>query len=130
MMIGKHTIRDGHPAGSMSLRHIIMKSSNIGAAKLGGMLGREQLASYLHRFGLGKRSGIEFPGETQGRIRNPNSWSEVGLAHGFFWARHCGERAPARCCASCSGRGWDVSVPKFGTAGGPGRSRVGFRALK
>ena len=46
---------------------------NIGTITLAQLLGRERLTSWLGKFGFGRKTGIDFPGETQ-RIL-PNYWS-------------------------------------------------------
>ena len=53
----------------MDLRHIIMKSSNIGISKI--ILSFEEptlLMSKLYDFGFGNQTGIELPGERSGYI--------------------------------------------------------------
>ncbi|MEZ4272030.1 MAG: penicillin-binding transpeptidase domain-containing protein [Myxococcota bacterium] len=78
--IGAHTIRDSHPQGELDLMGILQESSNIGAAKIGKRLGREKLHRAYEVLGFGQRTGVSFPGEVAGRLRDPASWSEVGLA--------------------------------------------------
>jgi cell division protein FtsI (penicillin-binding protein 3) len=59
---------------------VIEKSSNVGSIKVGQRLGKERLYDYLTRFGLGSRTGVDFPGEAPGLLRPPPQWSEVSLA--------------------------------------------------
>ncbi len=66
----KEVIHDAHPYGALSVQQIIQKSSNIGAAKIGNRLGPKRLDHYLRDFGFGRRSGILFPGETAGLVKN------------------------------------------------------------
>ncbi len=80
LTIGQHTIRDTSSHGWLSLTGIIEKSSNIGAAKIGQTLGRERLGAALRAYGFGQKSGATFPGEVSGLLRDPSSWSEVGVA--------------------------------------------------
>ena len=56
-----------------------MKSSNIGAAKLGVCLGDEKFYEYIRRFGFGERTGVELPGEIGGLIRPPQVWSKISM---------------------------------------------------
>jgi cell division protein FtsI (penicillin-binding protein 3) len=58
----------------------LARSSNVGAAKIGRAVGRTKLAAGLKRFGLGEKTGVGFPGETSGRLRPAQSWSEIGVA--------------------------------------------------
>ncbi|MEE8409867.1 MAG: penicillin-binding protein 2, partial [Myxococcota bacterium] len=80
MAIGSHTIHDTKAHGWLTLTGIIARSSNIGAAKIGLALGREQLADAFGAYGFGVRTGVEFPGETRGSLRDPATWSRVGTA--------------------------------------------------
>ena len=53
----------------LSVRDILVKSSNIGAAKLAISVGEQKFYEYIRRFGFGERTGIELPGEIGGMIR-------------------------------------------------------------
>ena len=66
----KEMIHDCHPYGILTVQQVIQKSSNIGAAKIGARLGPRRLDHYLRDFGFGRRTGILFPGETPGIVKN------------------------------------------------------------
>jgi cell division protein FtsI (penicillin-binding protein 3) len=66
----KEMIHDCHPYGILTVQQVIQKSSNIGAAKIGFRLGAKRLIHYLRDFGFGRRTGIRFPGETSGLVKN------------------------------------------------------------
>ncbi len=66
----KEIIHDAHPYGTLTVQQVIQKSSNIGAAKIGNKVGAKRLDHYLRDFGFGRRSGILFPGETSGLVKN------------------------------------------------------------
>jgi cell division protein FtsI (penicillin-binding protein 3) len=78
--IGKNTVHDTRPHGWLSLRRIIQYSSNIGAVKMGEMIGPERLYRTLRDFGFGDRTGIESPGETAGSVFPPGRWSRMDIA--------------------------------------------------
>lgn len=78
--IGRHTISDTSQHGWMSLTEILAKSSNIGTAKIAQVFGRERLEASLRNYGIGKRTGLEFPGETSGSLRSSANWSELETA--------------------------------------------------
>jgi cell division protein FtsI (penicillin-binding protein 3) len=78
--ISNHTIKDASPYGHMTLRSIIQKSSNIGVTKIGEKIGKQRLFDALTQLGFGKKTGVRFPGETQGLLRPYKSWSDLGLA--------------------------------------------------
>jgi cell division protein FtsI (penicillin-binding protein 3) len=80
IQVGTLTIRDHEKFSWLTFREVIEKSSNVGAIKVGKRLGKDRLYDYLTRFGLGSRTGIDFPGEAPGLLRPPQQWSEVSLA--------------------------------------------------
>jgi cell division protein FtsI (penicillin-binding protein 3) len=66
----KERIRDVHPYGGLTVLGIIQKSSNIGAAKIANKCGPARLHDYLKAFGFGSRTGVQFPGENAGLLKN------------------------------------------------------------
>jgi cell division protein FtsI (penicillin-binding protein 3) len=66
----KEIIHDVHPYGTLTVQQVIQKSSNIGAAKIGARLGPKRMDHYLRDFGFGRRTGILFPGESPGIVKN------------------------------------------------------------
>ena len=76
---GGRALHDHHGYGAMSVQDILIKSSNIGAAKLAITLGEQKFYEYIRRFGFGERTGIELPGEIPGIIRSPQSWSKISI---------------------------------------------------
>jgi cell division protein FtsI (penicillin-binding protein 3) len=76
---GGRPLHDHKAYGELSVRDILVKSSNIGAAKLAISVGEEKFYEYIRRFGFGERTGIELPGEIGGVIRSPQSWSRISI---------------------------------------------------
>ncbi|MEO5722505.1 MAG: penicillin-binding protein 2 [Chthoniobacterales bacterium] len=76
---GGRPLHDHHGYGSISVQDILIKSSNIGAAKLALSVGEQKFYEYIRRFGFGDRTGIELPGEISGIIRAPQSWSKISI---------------------------------------------------
>ncbi len=68
-------VTDTHHHGLITFEEILTQSSNIGAAKLGLRLDPADHYRYLRAFGFGEPSGLNFPGETQGRLIAPDRWS-------------------------------------------------------
>jgi len=58
-----------------SVAQILAHSSNIGAITLAQMLGRTRLSSWITRFGFGRTTGVDFPGESPGIVLAPDKWS-------------------------------------------------------
>ncbi|MGE5208372.1 MAG: peptidoglycan D,D-transpeptidase FtsI family protein [Alphaproteobacteria bacterium] len=76
---GGSALHDHRPFGYLSVREILIKSSNIGAAKLAMSVGDQKFYEYIRRFGFGERTGIELPGEINGVIRPPQAWSKISI---------------------------------------------------
>jgi cell division protein FtsI/penicillin-binding protein 2 len=72
-------LHDHRAFSYLSVRDILIKSSNIGAAKLALSVGEQKFYEYVRRFGFGERTGIELPGEINGLIRPPRSWSKISI---------------------------------------------------
>ncbi|MGH7880226.1 MAG: peptidoglycan D,D-transpeptidase FtsI family protein, partial [Candidatus Binataceae bacterium] len=82
--IGGKAIHDDSPHQWLDLGGIVEVSSNIGAAKIALALGAQRYYAGLEAFGIGRRSGIDLPGEAAGLIRPPARWHPLDLAdHGF-----------------------------------------------
>ena len=80
IQVANLSIRDHEKFSWLTFREVVEKSSNVGAIKVGQRLGKEHLYGYLTRFGIGSRTGVDFPGEAPGLLRPPQQWSEVSLA--------------------------------------------------
>ncbi len=68
-------ITDTHNHGVLTFEEILWQSSNIGAAKMGIRLDPAVHYHYLRKFGFGEMTGLNFPGESQGRMIAPDRWS-------------------------------------------------------
>lgn len=64
-----------HPTENMTVRRIIEQSSNVGTVRVGLELGAERIDEWVRRFGFGKRTGLDFPGEAQGIVLDLDDWS-------------------------------------------------------
>lgn len=53
---------------------IFGKSSNVGTLMLAQRIGKESFSDYLHKFGLGERTGIELAGESEGLVPDLQNW--------------------------------------------------------
>jgi len=73
-------LHDHESLGIESVKSIIMKSSNIGAAKIGIKLGEQSLYDYAWNYGFGQRTGIPLPGEAGGILYPVKKWSKVSIA--------------------------------------------------
>lgn len=84
LRFGGHTIRDSHPLELASFREVVVRSSNIGMAKVAERLGRQGVYDALRLFGFGSLTSLGLPGETAGILRSKESWAEIDIAtHAF-----------------------------------------------
>ena len=72
-------LHDHHPYPDLSVHDILVKSSNIGAAKLAIQLGDQKFYEYVRRFGFGERTGVNLPGEISGLVHPPHRWSKISI---------------------------------------------------
>ncbi len=73
------SIKDSYPAGNLTFRQIIERSSNIGVAKSSQKLGAERFYKYARDFGFGIYSGVELTGENRGFLKRPIDFTNGSL---------------------------------------------------
>ncbi len=75
------TLHDHESYGTLTVKSIITKSSNIGAAKIAiERLGEQSLYDYAWNYGFGRRTGVLLPGEVSGLLYPVKDWSKVTIA--------------------------------------------------
>lgn len=81
LQLGKYRIRDVHRfcTRTQTLEDIIRHSSNVGAAQVAQVVGKEIFYDYIRRFGFGAPTGIDVPGESGGIVNPPAAWLGPGL---------------------------------------------------
>ncbi len=67
--LGERTIHDDteHPEETLTTSQILARSSNVGAIKIGALDGADSFNEWVHRYGFGAPTGVDLPGEEQGR---------------------------------------------------------------
>lgn len=77
------TIHESHERGTVtySVREILQWSSNVGAVKIGMKMGKERLLKWMHKFGFGEPTGLDFPGEGGGIVPPAELWSGTTIAN-------------------------------------------------
>jgi cell division protein FtsI (penicillin-binding protein 3) len=82
MVVGDEVYEDVHPHGVVqwSVTDIMRESSNVGTIMIAQRLGKERLARALRDFGLGERTAIDFPGQPDGLLLDPDEYYTTGLA--------------------------------------------------
>lgn len=78
--VGNSTIPDMHTYGVLSLEDVIVKSSNVGAIKLGLRVGPDRLIDYARRFGFGQRLSPDLRGESAGIVHDPARLNDRAVA--------------------------------------------------
>jgi cell division protein FtsI (penicillin-binding protein 3) len=83
LQVADRVIHDSSPHATekMNVREIITKSSNVGTVMTGQELGSEGLDKYVHRFGFGRKTGLDFPGESAGIVRPLKDWSGSSIGN-------------------------------------------------
>jgi cell division protein FtsI (penicillin-binding protein 3) len=77
---GSRVIRDMHPTPPLSFTNVIVKSSNVGAIKVGLRVGAERMGLYVKRFGFGRPTSPDFPSESPGIVWDPSRLNDSALA--------------------------------------------------
>ncbi len=77
--MGPRILHDHHSYGALSVEDVLVKSSNIGMAKIGERIGLESLYEATRSFGFGRRTGIELPGELPGLLHPFDKWTIYSL---------------------------------------------------
>jgi cell division protein FtsI (penicillin-binding protein 3) len=68
--VADRVVGEAHDRGRVTLTtsDILAQSSNVGAVTIGLKLGARHFDRWVHRFGFGRPTGIELPGEQQGIV--------------------------------------------------------------
>jgi cell division protein FtsI (penicillin-binding protein 3) len=69
------TEAEPRPTQTMTVAEMLARSSNIGTITVAQLLGRERLGRWISRFGFGRPTGIDFPGESPGIVLPVDRWS-------------------------------------------------------
>lgn len=71
------TFRDHepHPTLKLTMTGVLAKSSNIGTIQAAELMGAEKFDGYLRKFGVAQATGMQFPGESKGRLPKLDKWS-------------------------------------------------------
>jgi cell division protein FtsI (penicillin-binding protein 3) len=75
--VADRTITDAeeHGTENLSVAEILAKSSNIGAVEIGLQLGAASFSRWIDRFGFGRPTGVQFPGEEEGIVPKLDQYS-------------------------------------------------------
>jgi cell division protein FtsI/penicillin-binding protein 2 len=84
---GRKAITEAHGKnyGVLSLEDVLIKSSNVGAIRIGDRVGSARLWDYIHRFGFDEKLGQDFPGQSKGQLGSGplNDSSRASISMGY-----------------------------------------------
>ena len=83
IQIADRTIHDAESHGdeTLTVAQILKVSSNIGADEIGMRLGASRFDYWVHRFGFGRPTGVDLPGEQQGIVLHHWQYSGSSMAN-------------------------------------------------
>jgi cell division protein FtsI (penicillin-binding protein 3) len=81
LQVSDHKFKDDDPHKEVMWTpgEILTASSNIGTIKIAKTLGKKQVDSYIRGFGLGQKTGIDFPGESAGILPKLDQWTGTSI---------------------------------------------------
>lgn len=81
---GRRVINDMHRYGPLSFTDVLVKSSNVGAIKIGARVGADRMGMYVRRFGFGRGTSRDFQGESPGIVwSNLNDSALASVSMGY-----------------------------------------------
>jgi cell division protein FtsI/penicillin-binding protein 2 len=83
IQVADRTIGESHPRGPVTLTtaEILAQSSNVGAIKIGLEMGRQRFDYWVRRFGFGKPTGVDLPGEERGIVLPLDKYSGSSMGN-------------------------------------------------
>src|SRR5262249_55760205 len=73
---------ESRPTETMSVAQILARSSNVGAVTIAKRLGPPGLMKWIAKFGFGKTTGLDYPGESVGIVPQwPTQWSGTTIGN-------------------------------------------------
>ncbi len=83
IQVADRTIGESHVRGyeNLSTAQILAQSSNVGAITIGLKMGRSAFDKWVRRFGFGKPTGVDLPGEERGIVLPVNRYSGSSMGN-------------------------------------------------
>ena len=79
-VVAKHRFKEDRlPFGNLTFTEVLANSSNVGTIKVAQRLKSSDFIDAIRRFGFGRPTSLELPGESPGLLRDLKRWS--GLSH-------------------------------------------------
>lgn len=83
IQVADRTVGESHEngGGTKTVRQILAESSNVGSVMIGLELEPERFDKWVRRFGFGKPTGVDLPGEESGIVLRPESYSGSSMGN-------------------------------------------------
>jgi cell division protein FtsI (penicillin-binding protein 3)/stage V sporulation protein D (sporulation-specific penicillin-binding protein) len=83
IVVADRTIKNAEERGwaTMTTSDILAQSDNVGAITIGQRLGKQRFDHYVRKFGFGKITGTDLPGEEQGIVPKLESYSGSSMGN-------------------------------------------------
>ena len=83
IQVADRTIGEAHERGPVTLTtaQVLAQSSNVGAVTIGLRLGARRFDSWVRRFGFGRATGVELPGEGTGIVPDAGDYSGSSMGN-------------------------------------------------
>jgi cell division protein FtsI (penicillin-binding protein 3) len=83
IQVADRTVGEAHDSGggTKSVAQILAESSNVGSVMIGLKLGAKRFDKWVRRFGFGKPTGVDLPGEEGGIVLRPERYSGSSMGN-------------------------------------------------
>jgi cell division protein FtsI (penicillin-binding protein 3) len=83
IQVADRVIGESHPRGPVTLTtsQILAQSSNVGAIKVGLAMRKQRFDYWVRRFGFGRRTGVDLPGEERGLVLPVDKYSGSSMGN-------------------------------------------------
>jgi cell division protein FtsI (penicillin-binding protein 3) len=83
IQVADRTVGEAHDGGggTKSVAQILAESSNVGSVMIGLKLGATRFDKWVRRFGFGKPTGVDLPGEEGGIVLRPEHYSGSSMGN-------------------------------------------------
>ncbi|HVE68917.1 MAG TPA: penicillin-binding protein 2 [Solirubrobacteraceae bacterium] len=82
IQVADRTIEEAHGGlGTLDTAGILAKSSNVGTVTIGLQMGPQRFDRWVRRFGFGRETGVDLPGEASGIVPRPAEYSGSSMGN-------------------------------------------------
>jgi cell division protein FtsI (penicillin-binding protein 3) len=83
IQVADRTVGEAHDSGggTKTVAQILAESSNVGSVMIGLKLGAKRFDKWVRRFGFGRPTGVDLPGEEGGIVLRPENYSGSSMGN-------------------------------------------------